>query len=162
MSTPLALAGLLRPRRLNSPPFLPHRTLPSASVRSRRRCSALYCAYACTASADSAFLSVDGSDAHSRRPEGGSSAGCRHNGDFLSSRGGCQSRWHALVSCVHGDSTAGRLDSPPGAETCARPTPRARSSCSESQVWPLNSASEIECVGKSQSVQSSDHHNRHN
>eukprot|EP01047_Picozoa_sp_COSAG01_P017414 COSAG01_NODE_920_length_12728_cov_38.396864_14_plen_200_part_00 len=50
--------------------------------------------------------------------EGGSRArrvvppcSCSQNG-YLSSRGGCQNRWHSLVSCDHGDSTTGRFDSP--------------------------------------------------
>jgi hypothetical protein len=30
----------------------------------------------------------------------------------LSSRGGCQDRWHSLVNCNHGDSTTSRCDSP--------------------------------------------------
>jgi hypothetical protein len=46
---------------------------------------------------------------------------CSQNG-CLSSRGGCQKRWHSLVSCDHGDSTTSRSDSPPGTP----PTPRAR------------------------------------
>jgi hypothetical protein len=37
---------------------------------------------------------------------------CSQNG-YLSSRGGCQKRWHSLVNCDHGDSTTSRLDSPP-------------------------------------------------
>eukprot|EP01047_Picozoa_sp_COSAG01_P043296 COSAG01_NODE_3835_length_5649_cov_36.487474_9_plen_173_part_00 len=39
----------------------------------------------------------------------------------LSRRGGCPNRWHSLVKCDHGDSTAGRFDSdspPPPAGTC--------------------------------------------
>eukprot|EP01049_Picozoa_sp_SAG25_P012838 SAG25_NODE_1834_length_2279_cov_11.904587_2_plen_193_part_00 len=30
-----------------------------------------------------------------------------------SRRGGCQTRWHSLVSYAHGDSTTSRLDAPP-------------------------------------------------
>jgi hypothetical protein len=36
---------------------------------------------------------------------------CSQNG-YLSSRGGCQNRWHSLVNCDHGDSTSSRFDSP--------------------------------------------------
>jgi hypothetical protein len=36
---------------------------------------------------------------------------CSQNG-YLSSRGGCQSRWHSLVNCDHSDSTGSRFDSP--------------------------------------------------
>jgi hypothetical protein len=36
---------------------------------------------------------------------------CSQNG-YLSSRGGCQNRWHLLVNCDHGDSTSSRFDSP--------------------------------------------------
>jgi hypothetical protein len=38
---------------------------------------------------------------------------CSQNG-YLSSRGGCQNRWHSLVNCDYGDSTSSRFDSPPG------------------------------------------------
>jgi hypothetical protein len=36
---------------------------------------------------------------------------CSQNG-YLSSRSGCQHRWHSLVSCDHGDSKTSRFDSP--------------------------------------------------
>jgi hypothetical protein len=36
---------------------------------------------------------------------------CSQNG-YLSRRGGCQNRWHSLVSCDQGDSTISRFDSP--------------------------------------------------
>eukprot|EP01047_Picozoa_sp_COSAG01_P084976 COSAG01_NODE_18475_length_1073_cov_1.410678_1_plen_87_part_10 len=36
---------------------------------------------------------------------------CSQKG-YLSSRGGCQNRWHSLVNGDHGDSTTSRLDSP--------------------------------------------------
>jgi hypothetical protein len=36
---------------------------------------------------------------------------CSQNG-YLSSRGGCQNRWHLLANCDHGDSTTSRFDSP--------------------------------------------------
>eukprot|EP01047_Picozoa_sp_COSAG01_P033667 COSAG01_NODE_2487_length_7592_cov_4.423328_2_plen_137_part_00 len=45
-----------------------------------------------------------------------SEEGCRQNG-YLSSRGGCQNRWHSLVNCDHGDSTTSRFDSPDGSST---------------------------------------------
>jgi hypothetical protein len=38
-------------------------------------------------------------------------ATCSQNG-YLSSRGGCQKRWHLLVNCDHGDSTTSLFDSP--------------------------------------------------
>jgi hypothetical protein len=38
-------------------------------------------------------------------------ARCSQNG-YLSSRGGCPSRWHSLVNGDHGDSTTSRFDSP--------------------------------------------------
>jgi hypothetical protein len=34
---------------------------------------------------------------------------CDHQNGCLSSRGGCPNRWHSLVSCDHGDSTASGL-----------------------------------------------------
>jgi hypothetical protein len=46
---------------------------------------------------------------------------------YLSSRGGCQHRWHALVKCDHGDSTTSRfgrtapLSAAAAACSCARP-----------------------------------------
>jgi hypothetical protein len=36
---------------------------------------------------------------------------CSPNG-YLSSRGGCQNRWHSLLNCEHGDSTTSRFDPP--------------------------------------------------
>eukprot|EP01049_Picozoa_sp_SAG25_P002945 SAG25_NODE_160_length_13390_cov_9.002708_13_plen_90_part_00 len=42
---------------------------------------------------------------------------CSQNG-YLLSRGGCQYRWHSLVSCDHGNSTTGRFDSPSAASCC--------------------------------------------
>jgi hypothetical protein len=40
------------------------------------------------------------------------SRSCSQNG-YLSSRGGCQNRWHSLVNCDLGDSINSRFDSPP-------------------------------------------------
>jgi hypothetical protein len=36
---------------------------------------------------------------------------CSPNG-YLSSRGGCQNRWHSRRNCEHGDSTTSRFDPP--------------------------------------------------
>jgi hypothetical protein len=42
----------------------------------------------------------------------GGKARCSSQKGYLLRRGGCQNRWHSLVSCDHGDSTTSRFDSP--------------------------------------------------
>jgi hypothetical protein len=59
------------------------------------------------------------------QPRPPSSDTCSQNG-FLSSRGGCQNRWHSLVNCDHGDSTTSRCDSPRRCAATPRPRRRGR------------------------------------
>jgi hypothetical protein len=55
---------------------------------------------------------------------------------YLSSRGGCQHRWHALVKCDHGDSTTSRFDSPPRCPRRRPPAPApGRARCARSRSY---------------------------